>query len=377
MFEFNIQAKCSKSRARTAQFKLLRGDVETPMFMPCGTKGMVKTMLPHELEEIGVQLMLGNTYHLFLRPGSDLIAEAGGLPEFNGWNKPMLTDSGGFQVFSLQGNRTKNAESFVDIDENGVNFKSYLDGSKHRFTPERVMRIQHDLGADIMMAFDECSAADVPKDYAKAAMERTHRWFERCKSEHSTSGSKQALFPIVQGGMFADLRKESADFLAKHADVGIAIGGLSVGETKKQMADMLDVVVPQLPEDKPRYLMGVGSPEDLVEGVYRGVDMFDCVLPTRLARHGCFWTKTGRHNLKNTKFKNDMTPFSVLFEEGQKVSMAYVRHLFIEGEITALRLLSIHNLQFLINLMSEIRKAIKNDRFMEFREEFYKTWESN
>lgn len=376
MFEFTVKSKCAKSRARTASFKLLHGEVQTPMFMPCGTKGMVKGLLPHELEEMNVQLILGNTYHLFLRPGDKLIKEAGGLPKFNAWNKPMLTDSGGFQVFSLQSNRTKSNQSLVKIDEEGVDFRSYLDGSKHRFTPEIVTKVQHNLGADIMMAFDECSAAEVKKEYARAAMERTHRWFERCHVTHKAEGSPQALFPIIQGGMFDDLRKESADFLQKYAEHGIAIGGLSVGETKDIMADMLDVVTPRLPEDIPRYLMGVGSPDDLVEGVMRGIDMFDCVLPTRLARHGCFWTKPGRNNLKNKKFADDMTPFSDLCPYGAQVTKAYVRHMYIEGEITAIRLLTMHNLRFLTKLMKEIRTAINEDRFMEYREEFWKTWKN-
>ncbi|PIQ78541.1 tRNA guanosine(34) transglycosylase Tgt [Candidatus Peregrinibacteria bacterium CG11_big_fil_rev_8_21_14_0_20_41_10] len=382
MFEFEIKTKSKNTAARTGQFVLPRGTIKTPVFMPCGTKGMVKTMLPDELKALGVEIILGNTYHLYLRPGEKLIAQEGGLPKWNNWNAPMLSDSGGFQVFSLQGTRNDSGKSLIKIDEDGVEFRSYLDGSKHYFTPEKAVEIQSKIGADIMMAFDECSAANVTKDYARAAMGRTHRWFKRCYKRHdelemgAPTKLPQALFPIVQGGMFADLRTESATFLNGFDAPGVAIGGLSVGETKEQMLAMLDVVMPILNDDRPRYLMGVGSPDDLIEGVARGVDMFDCVLPTRLARHGAYWDQFGRQNIKLEQNRDDKRPLM----EGcdcstcQQFERSFIRHLFVEKEITGLRLLTIHNLRYLTRLMEQIREAIDRQEFDQFRQQFWLKW---
>ncbi len=384
MFEFQIQNQDPNCAARTGEFILPRGKVKTPIFMPCGTKGMVKTMLPNELNDLGVELILGNTYHLHLRPGSELVAEKGGLPTWNRWEKPMLTDSGGFQVFSLSGKRNQDGTDLVKIIEDGVWFRSYLDGSRHFFSPEKATEIQYNLGADILMAFDECADANVDHSYAKQAMERTHRWFERSYKRHleleadkPEAKLPQALFPIIQGGVYTDLRTESAEFLNSFPTKGIAIGGLAVGETKETMHQVLETVIPLLDPDKPRYLMGVGSPDDLIEGIYRGVDMFDCVLPTRLARHGAFFTEFGRQNLKNQMYTKDDLPL----EPGcacpackQGFSRSFIRHLFQEQEITALRLITMHNLFFLTKLMEQARAAINEGRFAELRAEFWEKW---
>ncbi len=375
--KFEVQSKCSSTKARTGVLSLARGEVKTPVFMPCGTKGMVKTMLPNELEQLGVNIMLGNTYHLFLRPGDKLVAEAGGLPAWNQWHKPMLTDSGGFQVFSLQGSRTNSGKSLVKITDNGVEFRSYLDGAKHFLTPEEVMRIQFNLGADIIMAFDECVDAKKPIEYQKEALKRTHNWWIRCLEEFNrlqadkpANKPEQSLFPIVQGGTDLNLRTASAKFMDQYQTVGIAFGGLAVGETKDTMYKVLDHTVPLVNEQKARYLMGVGSPDDLVEGVARGIDMFDCVLPTRLARHGAFWLYEGRQIISNEKFKNDHSPLNDFCPISGKFSKSFVRHLFIENEITALRILTIHNLAFLMKLMSEMRSAIQAGSFKSFYDEF-------
>lgn len=383
MFEFQINASCSKTRARTGVLRLPRGEVQTPIFMPCGTKGMVKTMLPNELADLGIELMLGNTYHLYLRPGEKLIAAKGGLPTWNCWGKPMLTDSGGFQVFSLQGTKTDAGKSLVKIEENGVEFRSYLDGTKHYFTPEKAIEIQYDLGADVIMAFDECADANADNSYIKQAMQRTHNWWERCWARHqeleSGRGEKlpQALFPIIQGGIVPEFRKESAKFLNDFPTHGIAIGGLAVGEAKPVMYQTLDVVVPELHADKPRYLMGVGSPDDIIEGVARGIDMFDCVLPTRLARHGAYWDQFGRQNIKLEQYRDDDAPLmpNCTCPACQQFSRSFIRHLFVEKEITALRLLTIHNLHYLMVLMQRIREAIKLDQFEELRKEFWQQWQ--
>src|SRR5512147_195813 len=316
MFQFQITAK--DKRARMGVFTTPHGDLLTPVFAPVGTQATVKTLTPAQVKELGATLVLSNTYHLYLRPGDDIVAELGGLHRFMRWPYPMLTDSGGFQVFSLAQTR--------QIDDEGVTFKSHIDGSTHRFTPQRSIRIQENLGADIIMAFDECSD---PNDhaYTKIAMERTHRWAEICVK--AKRRGDQALFGIVQGGVQADLRAASAAFIASLDTPGIAIGGLSVGETKQEMHAMLDVVTPLLPEDKPRYLMGVGTPKDLVNGVLRGIDIFDCVLPTRLARHNAALTRTGRLNLVNTCHTHDPLPIDELCTcyTCRNFSRSYLRHL--------------------------------------------------
>jgi len=342
--------------------------------MPVGTAATVKAMTPREMAEIGTQIMLSNTYHLHLRPGEGLIAEAGGLHRFMSWDKPILTDSGGFQVFSLAGIRK--------IKEEGVTFQSHLDGSRRFISPEVSMDIQHALGSDIMMAFDVCSAYPCDYETAKAAMERTHRWAARCKAHckshdmkdhHLDDRKAQTLFGIVQGAFYKDLRVESAKVLADMDFLGYGIGGLSVGEPKPSMYEMLEELMPFMPTAKPRYLMGVGSPDCLIEGVLRGVDMFDCVLATRIARNGTCFTKNGRLVIKNAQFARDFTPI----EEGcdcyacQNFSRAYIRHLFKAQEITGARLTSIHNLRFLLRLMEEVRKAIEEDRLGDLRQAFY------
>jgi queuine tRNA-ribosyltransferase len=366
MFEFQITAK--DDRARTGIFTTTRGDLLTPVFAPVGTQATVKTLTPAQVEELGATLVLANTYHLYLRPGDDLVAELGGLHRFMRWPRPMLTDSGGFQVFSLAQTR--------QIDDDGVTFKSHIDGSTHRFTPERSIRIQESLGADIIMAFDECSD---PNDYAysKVAMERTHRWAER--SLKSKRRADQALFGIVQGGVQADLRAESAQFIASLDTPGIAIGGLSVGETKEEMHAMLDVMHPYLPENKPRYLMGVGTPEDLINGVARGMDVFDCVLPTRLARHHSAFSPEGRLNLMNATFARDERPIDGACDcyTCKIFTRAYIRHLIVAKELLAGTLLSIHNLRALIRLMEEIRAYIADGSFESRVPELLGQWHGN
>jgi len=336
--------------------------IETPVFMPVGTQATVKTMAPHELEELGVEIILSNTYHLYLRPGSDVVQEAGGLHKFMNWPRPILTDSGGFQVFSLAPLRT--------ITEEGVEFRSHLDGSKHFFSPEKAMEIQMALGADIIMAFDECAPYPADRRYVKESKDLTTRWAKRCKDAHKRTD--QALFGIVQGGVFKDLRRESALELMELDFPGYGIGGLSVGEPKELMYGVLEDLVPVLPKDKPRYLMGVGSPDCLVEGVLRGVDMFDCVWPTRLARHGMVITRRGNLPIRNLPYARDFGPI----EEGcrcytcQNFSRAYIRHLIKANEILGIRLTTIHNIYFLTRLMRDIRAAIAADNLPEFATEF-------
>lgn len=384
MFDFTIHTSSQKSSARTGTFTTAHGEIQTPVFMPVGTKGVVKALMKEELEEMGADIILGNTYHLYLRPGTELLEKVGGLHRFGGWKKSMLSDSGGYQVFSLgEGLKKKggNGEKLVKITEEGVEFTSYLDGSKHQFTPERVMEIEGAIGADIMMAFDECPPADAPMDYIRPSVERTHRWLERCitafhkvqENKKSTWGDlcyPQALFPIVQGGVNDTLRKESAQFIASMNMPGNAIGGLSVGESKEDMYRVCEVVDRELPKDKPRYLMGVGTPEDLLEGVKRGIDMFDCVLPTRLGRHGAFFTHQGRKTITNSAFSQDMLPLdpACSCKMCQNYSRAYIRHLYVEQEITAMRILSYHNLAFLITLMKEAGMHIDAGDFEEWQE---------
>jgi queuine tRNA-ribosyltransferase len=352
MFDFSITAK--KDRARAGVFSTPHGDLQTPVFAPVGTQATVKTLTPEHLKDIGASLVLSNTYHLYLRPGDELVRDLGGLHKFMGWPNPMLTDSGGFQVFSLSKTRA--------IDDDGVTFKSHIDGSTHRFTPEKSVQIQESLGADIIMAFDECSDPN-DKAYSAIAMERTHRWAER--SLKAKTRTDQALFGIIQGGINADLRAESAKFIASLDTPGIAIGGLSVGETKEEMHDMLDVVTPLLPENKPRYLMGVGTPEDLINGIARGIDIFDCVLPTRLARHHSAFAPEGRLNLMNAAFARDTRPIDETCNcyTCQTFTRAYIRHLIIAKELLAGTLLSIHNLHMMINLVKDMRQSIMDGTF--------------
>ncbi|HEY4543548.1 MAG TPA: tRNA guanosine(34) transglycosylase Tgt [Tissierellaceae bacterium] len=365
--EYKLIKKDSQTNARLGEIHTPHGIIETPAFMPVGTKATVKTMTPEELKEIGSSVILGNTYHLYLRPGHDLVKEAGGLHKFMNWDGPILTDSGGFQVFSLGDRRT--------ITEEGVEFRSHIDGSKHFISPEKSIEIQNALGSDIMMVFDECAPYPASYEYVKHSMERTTRWAQRCKDYHK-DWDKQALFGIVQGGMYKDLRTQSAKDLVAMDFPGYAIGGLSVGEPLEMMCDILDHTVPLLPEDKPRYNMGVGSPDYLFESVIRGIDMADCVLPTRIARNGAAMTSNGRITIKNAKFKRDFTPLDHECDcyACKNYTRAYIRHLFTVNEILGARLLTIHNLHFLLKLMENIRTAIKEDRLLEYREEFYNSY---
>jgi queuine tRNA-ribosyltransferase len=358
-FQFDLIA--NEQRARAGIFYTPHGDIQTPIFAPVGTQATVKAVTPLQLEEVGAELILANTYHLYLRPGEELVAEMGGLHKFMNWKRPILTDSGGFQVFSLAETRK--------IDNDGVTFKSYIDGSIHRFTPEKSIQIQEKLGADIIMAFDEC-APPHDLDTSLNAMLRTHVWAERC-SRAKTRGD-QALFGIVQGGVFPELRKQSAEFISSLEFPGNAIGGLSVGESKTEMHKMLDVVDASLPTDKPRYLMGVGSPEDLVNGVMRGIDIFDCVLPTRLARHKAAMTFQGRINLLNAQYTRDENPIDPKCEcyTCKFFSRAYLRHLILAKEILASILISIHNIYTLLELSRRMRRAIIENRFEEFAKDF-------
>ncbi len=366
MFEFKITAKNKASR--TGIFSTSHGDLITPVFAPVGTQATVKTLTPLHLKDINASLVLSNTYHLYLRPGDELVRDMGGLHNFMQWHKPMLTDSGGFQVFSLAQTRK--------IDDDGVTFKSHIDGSTHRFTPEKSIAIQENLGADIIMAFDEC-ADPTNFAYIKKAMHRTHRWAER--SLKAKTRNDQALFGIVQGGVNPDLRAESAKFISSLDTPGIAIGGLSVGETKKEMLDTLDVVTPLLPDLKPRYLMGVGTPEDLINGVARGIDIFDCVLPTRLARHHSAFAPDGRLNLMNASFARDEKPIDETCDcyACKTFTRAYIRHLIVAKELLAGTLISIHNLRALIRLMEQIRIYIADGSFEARVPELLGQWANN
>ncbi len=359
MFEFELTAR--SGRARAGVFHTPHGDLLTPVFAPVGTAATVKALTPAQLKDLGASLVLSNTYHLYLRPGDELVRDLGGLHQFMQWPGPMLTDSGGFQVFSLSDTRK--------IDNDGVTFKSHIDGSTHRFTPEKSIAIQENLGADIIMAFDECPPP-LDRDYNREALDRTHAWAARCVA--AKKRADQALFGIVQGGIFPDLREESARYLMSLNLPGYAIGGLAVGESKEQMHATLEVVNAVLPEHKPRYLMGVGSPEDLVNGVLRGVDIFDCVLPTRLARNGAAMTRTGRLNMKNAPYARDPRPI----EDGcacyccANFTRAYIRHLVISDEILAAVLLSHHNVHLLLTLMREMRAAILANTFADYATHF-------
>jgi len=359
-FNFTLLKKSSESKARAGVFETPHGVIETPIFMPVGTNSAVKMMTNDHLYDTKAQIILSNSYHLFLRPGHKLIEKAGGLHKWMNWDKPILTDSGGFQVFSLSNLRNLNDE--------GVTFKDPKDGSSYFINPEISMEIQNSLGSDIIMAFDECAPYPCEYEPAKEAMHRTHRWLMRCVAAHKKE--EQALFPIVQGSVYDDLREESAKFIAGVEAHGYAIGGVSVGEPSKLKNHIVEITAPLLPENKPRYLMGVGTPKDLLDGILRGIDMFDCVMPTRIARHGSFFTQEGRGNIKNKEFEQDFSPLveNCQCYACQHHTKAYIRHLFRAKEATASILMSIHNIQYLVNLMSQARQAILENRF----EDFYK-----
>ncbi|HNX28590.1 MAG TPA: tRNA guanosine(34) transglycosylase Tgt [Syntrophomonadaceae bacterium] len=366
MMQFNVVKNDENSSARSGQLVLTHGIIETPVFMPVGTQATVKTLTAEDLYEIGISIILANTYHLYLRPGEDLIYKAGGLHSFMNWRNNILTDSGGFQVFSLSKLRK--------ITDEGVYFNSHIDGSKHFLTPEKVMDIEQKLGADIAMCFDECAPYPCTYEEAQTAVNRTTSWARRCKDAHHRND--QALFGIIQGNVFPDLRHLSALDLVEMDFAGYAIGGLSVGESKEEMYNILDLTDSLLPHDKPRYLMGVGTPEDLLEGVRRGIDMFDCVLPTRLARHGTAYTRTGKITVRNAAFADDFTPIDkdCSCYVCRNYSRAYIRHLLKAGEILALRLLSYHNVYFLVKLMENIRRSITEDDFSGFYYSFMKEY---
>ena len=366
-FSFEVLKTCAQTGARLGVLHTPHGDVHTPVYMPVGTAATVKAMTPRELIEIGAEIMLSNTYHLHLRPGEDLVAEAGGLHRFMAWQRPILTDSGGFQVFSLAGIRK--------IREDGVTFQSHLDGSRRFLSPEKSMEIQRALGSDIVMAFDVCTAYPCDHQTAEDAMHRTHRWAQRCLQSPLAPG--QALFGIVQGAFFRDLRIQSAQTLAQMDFPGYGIGGLSVGEPKALMYEMLEAIMPHMPQAKPRYLMGVGSPDCLIEGVMRGVDMFDCVLATRIARNGTCFTTNGRLVIKNARYARDFGPIDDECDcyACRNFSRAYIRHLFKAGEITGARLASIHNLRFLLRLMENVRQAIAQDSLLQLRARFYERYD--
>ncbi|MBF4500109.1 tRNA guanosine(34) transglycosylase Tgt [Savagea sp. SN6] len=361
---------CKQTGARLGIVHTPHGSFETPVFMPVGTQATVKAMSPEEMKDIGAGIILSNTYHLWLRPGTEVIEQAGGLHKFMNWDRPILTDSGGFQVFSLSKLR--------DIKEEGVHFRHHLNGSKLFLSPEKAMQIQNVLGSDIMMAFDECPPYPATHDYMKKSVERTSRWAERCLEAHERKDA-QALFGIVQGGEYEDLRVQSAKDLVSLDFPGYAIGGLSVGEPKEVMNRALEFTVPHLPADKPRYLMGVGTPDSLIDGAIRGIDMFDCVLPTRIARNGTLMTSKGRLVVRNAKFKNDFRPLDENCDcyACQNYSRAYIHHLIKTEEIFGLRLTSYHNLYFLVNLMENVRQAIREDRLGDFREEFFEQYGYN
>ncbi len=366
--DFELQSTDKHSDARAGLITTDHGQIQTPIFMPVGTLGSVKALhIPELKTEVKAQIILGNTYHLYLRPGLEVLEQAGGLHKFNGWDRPILTDSGGFQVFSLSGNRK--------LTEEGAHFRSHIDGSKHLFTPERVMDIQRIIGADIMMAFDECPPGDSDYKYAKNSLALTERWLDRCiKRVNETEGKygyRQTLFPIVQGCTYPDLRRRAAHNIAEKGADGNAIGGLAVGEPTEKMYEMIEVVNEILPKEKPRYLMGVGTPANILEGIERGVDMFDCVMPTRNGRNGMLFTKHGIMNMRNKKWANDFSPIQ---EDGASdvdriYSKAYLRHLFVADEILAMQIASIHNLAFYVWLTQEARKHILAGTFKQWKDD--------
>ncbi|RBP46612.1 tRNA guanosine(34) transglycosylase Tgt [Garciella nitratireducens] len=362
--KFEVIKEEKYTGARLGKLYTPHGVIDTPIFMPVGTQATVKTMTPEELKEIETQIILSNTYHLYLRPGHELVKEAGGLHQFMHWNGPILTDSGGFQVFSLS--------SLRNITEEGVTFRSHLNGSKHFIGPEKAIEIQNALGSDIIMAFDECTPYPSNYEYVKNSLERTIRWAKRCKKAHKKE-SEQALFGIIQGGTYQDLREQSVKEMLELDFPGYSIGGLSVGEPKDLMYQVLDYTIPLMPKNKPRYLMGVGSPDALIEGVIRGIDMFDCVLQTRIARNGTAMTSMGKIVIKNATYERDFSPLDPNCHcyTCQNYSRAYLRHLFKTKEILGLRLTTYHNLYFTLQLMKNIRQAIKEDRLLDFKKEFF------
>jgi queuine tRNA-ribosyltransferase len=365
--EFKLSAKDSKSSARAGEIQTDHGKIETPIFMPVGTAGTVKGVHIKDVkDDVNADIILGNTYHLYLRPGLDIIGQAGGLHKFNGWDRPILTDSGGYQVYSLSGTRK--------LNEKGVIFQSHIDGSRHNFNPESVMDIQRTIGADIMMAFDECTPYPCDYDYAKKSLKITHDWLDRCLVQFNNTepkyGYKQALFPIVQGSTYRDLRKQSAEFIASKGADGNAIGGLSVGEPHEMMYEITELVCGILPKDKPRYLMGVGTPANILEGIALGVDMFDCVMPTRNGRNGMLFTSEGIINIKNRKWADDFSPIDIngtSFVDIQ-YSKAYLRHLFVAKEMLSGMIGSLHNLSFYLWLVREARKHIIEGDFSSWKE---------
>ena len=366
--QFELQHTDALTAARAGKITTDHGCIETPIFMPVGTVGSVKGVHVRELhDDIKAQIILGNTYHLYLRPGLDVLEAAGGLHKFNGWNRPILTDSGGFQVFSLAGTRK--------MKEEGVVFNSHIDGSRHLFTPENVVETQRTIGADIIMAFDECTPGTADYRYAKESMERTHRWLERGLKHFDATepkyGYSQTFFPIVQGCVYPDLRRASAEFVKSQNREGYAIGGLAVGEPTEKMYEMIEIVNDILPTDKPRYLMGVGTPANILEGIARGVDMFDCVMPTRNGRNGMLFTRNGIMNMKNKKWANDFSPIDAESDcfVDRVYSKAYLRHLFIAGELLALQIASIHNLAFYLWLVGEARRHILEGDFATWKSE--------
>ena len=367
---YELKHVCKQSGARYGILHTPHGDVETPMFMPVGTLATVKGISPEMLKEMHSQVVLANTYHLWLRPGEDVVEKAGGLHKFMNYNGPMLTDSGGFQVYSLADTR--------NITEEGVTFKNHLNGAKMFLSPEKAISIQNNLGSDIMMSFDECPQFYQPYDYVKKSIERTSRWAERGLKAHRRPHD-QGLFGIVQGAGFKDLRRQSASDLVSMDFPGYSIGGLAVGESHKEMNEVLDFTVPMLPENKPRYLMGVGAPDSLIDGVIRGVDMFDCVLPTRIARNGTCMTSEGRLVVKNAAYAEDFTPLDHDCDcyTCRNYTRAYIRHLLKADETFGLRLTSYHNLYFLVNLMKKVRQAIMDDNLLEFREDFFERYGYN
>lgn len=363
-FGFKIKHKSNECYARIGELKTPHGTIETPVFMPVGTQATVKTLEPHELKQLGAQIILSNTYHLYMRPGAELIEKAGGLHKFMNWDKPILTDSGGFQVFSLA--------ELSKITAEGVEFSSHIDGSKHFFSPEKAIDIQNKLGSDIVMAFDECVKPGVTYEYAKEAMERTLYWLDICYK--AQKNKKQMLFPIVQGNFFKDLRTESLRRTLPYAKVGFAIGGIAIGEPKPLTYEILDTLAPDYPEDMARYLMGAGSPDYIIEGVIRGIDMFDCVLPTRIARNGTAFTSSGKVVVRNSIYKEDFTPLDHECDchVCKNYTRAYLRHLINVDEILGAKLLSYHNLYYLTHLMEEIKLAVKENRLLKFRAEYLK-----
>lgn len=371
-FSFQVLSRDPKSRARCGKLNTAHGEILTPVFMPVGTQATVKTLARDELLEVGSQIILGNTYHLYLRPGEELLKQAGGLHGFASWPKPILTDSGGFQVFSLAALR--------QIHENGVRFQSHIDGSRHEFTPESVIRTQRALGSDFMMVLDECAPASSTREYVERSLQLTTAWAKRCLLAWQNSagwyGHEQTLFAITQGGTFADLRQHSTEELLQLEFPGYAIGGLAVGEPKPAMLEMLELSTSLLPEHKPRYLMGVGKPEDLVQAVHLGVDMFDCVIPTRNGRKGQVFTMHGPLNLRNARFKEDFTPIEAACDcyACRTYSRAYLRHLFYAQEILALRMASLHNIRFYHRLMANMREAIARGAFVEWQAAFWREY---